>query len=485
MKKSLLFSIFVLILLSSIIVSCSIKPNNATCKHDDPTKIEIVLAKAPTCQDVGLTEGMRCLLCGTMVVPQANIDKTHCVESDWIIDNTQNEIRYTKCIYCDQIIKIDNSFIEVLPGGKNFERLNLDGMSLPENILNAYVETNGNGYVFEINSQGYASGLVIRVGIDTNGKIAGSKVISSNEIYGQEESLNGVYNGKDLNTLELILAAGATPQSATSKGYYSAIEIALKAYTIISGGKLAPKILFEEMLPTLHSGLINGERIKCDDVPASGSIVKGWKSINTTGAAYIMSKGENMYLVLVNNANYAEVYDVDKNNVTAYHKDLATEALINYGNVSDELSVATRKKIDNIFGEEASNSADRIEYKSFGSVSVAAKFSFNSENIYMFQSKPLTFGDNVMVVYTFVNEDGRIIKQDTSNLIYEDFYSLEGYMDNEDQAFVEWLNKYIGRGEENLDDELLISGATISSTAVKNATKDVFDAFKSIKNSDD
>lgn len=58
------------------------------CKHDDPTQIVVVEAVAPTCQETGLTEGMKCNLCGTMVVPQALVDATGCCEYSLRDDGT-------------------------------------------------------------------------------------------------------------------------------------------------------------------------------------------------------------------------------------------------------------------------------------------------------------------------------------------------------------------------------------------------------------
>ena len=219
----------------------------------------------------------------------------------------------------------------------------------------------------------------------------------------------------------------------------------------------------------------------CYEVAASGNIVKGWKSKNNSGAAYIMSKGEDSFLVILNNSGYAVVYDTEKNVVTADHADLVEEAKTAFGTVSTTLAKAVTVKIKNLFGADAEASATRInDVTTFNTVSVVGKFTLNGETIYMFQSKPYTYGNNVMTVYTFINENGEIVKQETTTLIY-DHYSQEGFNSNKDQAFIDWLDKYTGKTEDTLGDDLLIAGVTISSTAVKNATADAFAAFNSIK----
>ena len=74
------------------------------CKHDDATKIEVVPAVEPTCINTGLTQGMKCTLCNTMVVPQAIRPITDCVTGDWIIDKeatkTEDGAKHQICSVC-------------------------------------------------------------------------------------------------------------------------------------------------------------------------------------------------------------------------------------------------------------------------------------------------------------------------------------------------------------------------------------------------
>ena len=74
------------------------------CKHDVPSKIEILPAVNATCTTTGLTQGMKCTLCGTMVVPQAILAIIDCTPSNWIIDQavTKNEngFKHIECTMC-------------------------------------------------------------------------------------------------------------------------------------------------------------------------------------------------------------------------------------------------------------------------------------------------------------------------------------------------------------------------------------------------
>ena len=385
--------------------------------------------------------------------------------------------------YTQPLIEANNAgaanglLVEVLPNGKSFEELDVTALNLPENVLKAHKETNGAGYVFEVTATGYQAGLVIRVGVDADGKVTGSTVVSSNETWGQETSLNGQYNGKDSSTLELIIAAGATPNSATSIGYHKAIEGALNAYVLASGGKLDPTIVLEGILPSLHTGLVNNGALVVDAVTPSGNIVKGWASTNTTGAAYAIIKGEETFLVIVNNAGEAVVYDVEKNDVTDAHADLVAEAKAAYGEVSGTLSSAIKRKIKSLFGEDAQNSASKLSFSTFNSVSTVATFEANGETVYMFQTKALFYNNHVMTANVFISENGEILKVDISTLFEE-----PEYIPNFNGAPDGYLDRFTGATEDTFNaDDTLIGGATMSSNAVRKAIEDAFATFNSIK----
>lgn len=102
--KKISFLLLVVLVVILTLTACG----KSNCKHDDPTKIVVMEAKDPTCLETGLTAGMKCTVCGTMVVPQVAIPKIDCVEGNWIVDkeNTKNEdgARHTECTMCGKIM---------------------------------------------------------------------------------------------------------------------------------------------------------------------------------------------------------------------------------------------------------------------------------------------------------------------------------------------------------------------------------------------
>lgn len=389
--------------------------------------------------------------------------------------------------------------LEVMPEGAKFDSdaLMYDAenasasalVDVPANVLKVYKEATGLGFVIrcQATSQYSSAPMIITVGIDAEGKICGIQI---NEYH---DSLAPDYNitlkapeyitsfiGKDSALADIGIVSGSTYSSTAFKNSVSDAMSVLVTNNLIAAGVKSDDQILTELLATLHKGIAPDGIIKAEDVAASGNIVKGWKSKNNTGSAYMMTKDGASYLVLVNNAGYAEVYNTEGANVTADNADLVTEALAAFGKVNNTLSKGVTNKIKNLFGEEVLDSVEKITHTTFNTVSIAAKFTHNGETVYMLQTKPLTYGDNAMTIYTFINKNGEIVKQDTTTLIY-DHYSVQGFENNKEQPFIDWLNKYTGKTEGTLGDDLLISGATISSAAVKNATDDAFDAFNSIK----
>ncbi len=129
--------------------------------------------------------------------------------------------------------KANETLVVVLPEGEDFEEIDLSTVALPPSVTKAFKETGGKGYVFEVTSAGYKSGLVIMCGIDAEGKITGSKYTASGETYGAEIKLDGMYNGQTPDTFAPQAVSGATK---TSGGYRDAIKAALDAFVVMSGG---------------------------------------------------------------------------------------------------------------------------------------------------------------------------------------------------------------------------------------------------------
>lgn len=372
---------------------------------------------------------------------------------------------------------------EVMPGSEGFDELDLTGLELPAGVNKVYKEKSGKGFVFEVTvDSGYQPGMVILCGVDADGKITGSKCTQSNETYGFESALNGQYNGKTLDDVDLIIAAGASPNSMTSKAYFAAIEIALQANVVVGGGELGPEIVLKNMIPTVVPAYNKLKEIEV----TSDKVVLAFATVNESGFAYIMTEGESYYLAIVNTMGVCAIYNDAAVNVTAEHADLVAEAKALALTTKQSYAATLSTKIEALMTGASEITA--IELNTFTTVVSVASFKVEDATYYAFFTKPLSYEDSAMEIVTILNADGAIVKQDIKQMAFgegvEYMPGIKDFVNVTDSKFQSYLDRFTGITSGTLSDDVLVTGATVSSTAVKLATADVFAAFNSMNGGD-
>lgn len=361
---------------------------------------------------------------------------------------------------------------------------------VPANVLSIYKEKNGLGFVVRATAKsGYTtSPLVTTIGVTADGKICGIQIDS----YGDESGSNwnktiltndyiNTYIGQDsaLGGVELI--ANPTSDKASSVAYKNAVSAALEsliANNLITAGVKTDAQILAELIPTVAPGLKMNEA-----VAASGNITEAYKALNNAGFAYIMTEGEASYLAVVNAVGVCKIYDVEGTDVTADHETLVTEAkAASAGQTSYVDNLTT--KLGNIMAN--AENVTPVSFDTFGNVVSAVSFQNEGVTYYAFYSTPLTYGNNLMSIVTVIDENGAIVKQDIETILYGhgvDYLPVygQGYGDPTSGKYNSYEGLFGGMTSGTLDDSVLISGATISSTAIKTATADVFATFESIK----
>lgn len=128
--------------------------------------------------------------------------------------------------------------IAVMPEADGFEELQVDG--LPETVTGVYEATNGVGYVFMLTADGYGGRdtLSITCGIDSEGKITDTQVLSHSETVGlgskiTGDDFRGQFTGKDSNLEGVDIIGGAT---FSSNYFIGAIRDAFTAYDMVKEG---------------------------------------------------------------------------------------------------------------------------------------------------------------------------------------------------------------------------------------------------------
>ena len=127
--------------------------------------------------------------------------------------------------------------LEVMPNADGFEEVTADG--LPDAITGAYKATNGAGYVFSLTTTGYGgkNTLKMTIGIDMDGKITDTKVLSHSETAGlgskiTTDAFKSQFPGKDASLEGVDNISGAT---FSSNYYRAAIADAYSAYAAVTG----------------------------------------------------------------------------------------------------------------------------------------------------------------------------------------------------------------------------------------------------------
>jgi len=361
----------------------------------------------------------------------------------------------------------NSALLEVMPDGTDFEEItDLASLNLPESITNVYKETSGKGYVFRVTSTGYKSGMVIMIGVSSEGKITGSKCLETQDTFGKESEIDNKYNEQSLADFAPHMITGAT---MTSNGYRDAVSSALQGFTLASGGKLDPAIALEAKIPELAPGFTNPAAVE-----ASGSFKKILKASNDAGFAYIFSAGEDAFVALVNATGGCKIFDADGNDVTSAHEAVASEAKAHAAAAQKSYVDALTTKITRLY--ETATDITAVEISTFNTVVAAVSFKVDGAEYYGFYSRSIGF--HQMDVYFVIDANGAIAKMDANQFIFEKeyFHGFAGMDDAAYKAGFEGLTTDTWNG-----DAAVIATATMTSNAVKQSTNDSFETFNSIK----
>ena len=375
---------------------------------------------------------------------------------------------------------------EVMPGGTSYEDITATLGELPASVVKVNKEVSGLGFVIEATATSQYTGntpMDIVLGVDSTGNICGIKLAAHSEslIFGADYP--NTYIGKDSALAGVELYAGST---FSSKAFKTAVEEAmgvLIANNLITAGVKSDEQILSEMIPTLHTGLSANGTLKAEKLAESGNIIEGYKALNGSGFAFIMKNGEAKLLVLVNNAGVCKVIDVNGADVTADNAVLCTEALSAAG-AQNDFAENANKMITAAYNDASEITS--VAFNSFGNVVYSASFVSGEKTYFAFFSKPLTYEDSAMSICTIIDQDGAIANQSIQQMAFghgvEYMNGIKDYTNTASAEYKAYLAKFNGITVDTLSDDLLISGATVSSSAVKLATSDAFAAFNSINN---
>lgn len=378
--------------------------------------------------------------------------------------------------------------LEVLPGAQGFDLIySNDGsagselVDIPESVESIYSETSGLGYAMLLTtSQGYTKQpMEIALGIDAEGKIAGAQVL----VYPETKDMGvdtypQTYVGQDSTLADVSLVAGVT---YSSKAFHDAVLDAFSALTaneLVTAGVKGDDQLLTELIATVFPGIMNSEGAMQGEETDTGidGVTAAYKAPNGAGFALIANVDGAGVLAIANTSGSVCVYDVEGNVVTDSYADFAETAAAYARDNGDLYTDDDISKLSAYYSKDADYAVLGLDGV-YNTVTAAYTVTENAETLYAFVSRPYGYSNMPMAVYYVLNADGEIVMMNAKEFILEKEYFSKYTLDAPS-----YKEGFVGlTGETMTDDVAFISGATVTTNAVKVATRDVFDAFATLK----
>ena len=350
----------------------------------------------------------------------------------------------------------NDALLVVMPDGKSFEKLDISGYTLPATVVEAYKAEAG-GYVFKLETVGYASGFSIMCGVGADGKVTGTAVLAS----GETPSIGGAAAGtlapslvgKDSASIDSVdTIAGAT---RTTAAYRAAVKDALNAAIILGGGdvdlRTEEEILLENLSAALPAG--EGKFTKLFITEVITGIDAIYKADNGKGAVCIIGE---QFIAL--DESYNVITDVSAD-VAATVKEQAEKALTS-----------------------TSEDVDLTKYNGLPSALLSAKKTASGN--YVLEMRASGFGINGDEWYRPSGEYIRIrVSMTADGVIIDCFTVSQKETDGLGSACADekFYGQFDGKTKENYTDIDGITGATLTTDGYKTAILRAFESVAILK----
>ena len=360
----------------------------------------------------------------------------------------------------------DEAYLAVMPGATGFEDADISGLSSIPTVKEAKKEKSGLGYVIKLETKGYATGMVLIVGVSADGVVTGATCIASNETWGLEATLGEKFVGKDVNSV-VDVEAGVT--SYTVNGYRAAVRDAINAATILGGGvadtRTEEEIFFDNLKEALPEAFTDAAT-KYDEVFTEALIFDndgkiysnadlGVKSINKAqnGAGYVFVVEKEFVAVNAEGVIVSEASDEAKAIVEA------------------ALAIKTAAGATEIDITEYQNSEDRNIKRAFKSILSLNKTAAGN---YVFEVKGSGYASDPIILLVTVNAEGETID------LLAVSHSETGSFGGEKLEGGYYDEFFVGKTEADcsgVDFDTIKNGATVTSKGVQKAIANCFTAF--------
>ena len=362
--------------------------------------------------------------------------------------------------------------MDVMPNAKGFIELNLD--NVPSNVETVYEETSGQGYVVKVSTKaGFTKeAIVFYIAIDKDNKVQKINVTAYPETREVGEGYVDTFIGSDstLSTVELV--AGVTYSSSAIKNGVADAFKALSDNGLIVAAKKEPKQLYEELMPVVFGTAVNpaGMMSQEDFTSKVGGVVRAQKATNEGAVAYWYAEGEENYAVITN-GRIAKVYDLEGNEVSSLSSSVLSSLMDEAKTLVKDNSSSDGKRFKKYVPD---SKVTEIDVPLFNNVTTAFECVNENGTYYGFGVRPYAFDNEALTMYISIDDKGAIYSFNCSALYVDPEYFTHSEPENYTGGLVGVTDSWSG-------EEALITGATLTSEAVRDAINDVFDSFKAIK----
>lgn len=350
--------------------------------------------------------------------------------------------------------------------------------NIPASVQSIYGETGGMGYVLRLStSEGYTKQPIeFTLAIDAEGKISGVELTAYPETKDMgKETYPQTYLGQDSTLANVSLVAGVTYSSSAFKNAVADSFAALIDNGLIGAGVKGDEQILVEMLAEVYPGIASptGTPQYEEQEIADGQysyIVKSLKALNDSGFALIMKNGDATYMAVCNAFGSVKIVDVDGNEVSDDAMAAEAKAYAEANIVSHSDGDLNKVKL---LVPDASDVTPISLEGVYNSVTCAYK----AEGVgYVFVSRSYGYSNEPMVIYYVIDDNGAIVTMTADELIlFKEYFTSYQLDESSYKAGFAGLT-----GDSFTGDEALISGATVSSDAVRVATEDAFAAFAAV-----
>ena len=315
-----------------------------------------------------------------------------------------------------------------------------------------------------MNVTGKSAGLIILCGINAEGKVVSTKVVSDQEtdsydvkVFPDVEGENSKYAGMTLTDYSEYIVAGAT---LTSRAYANAVKAALQAFVVANGGEVDLRTEEEILLDNLSAALpsANREFTKVFFVEKITGVDAIYSANN--GSGYVAVIGETF---VATDATGAVTGEAD----AAVAATVTTAVQTVVGSTSTEIDLSEK--------------AEELDILANYLVSVKVTATGNYDVIIKGAGYGITGGDSYhpasgkyIIIRVSISADGDII-----DCLTVEEYETDGIGDA--CAKPDFYEQFIGKTESNYGEIDAINKATLTTNGYKNAILRAFQAVAILK----